>query len=111
VKAGKLDRIITLLQPGAETDDGYTTKAGAHTSAGTRHAHLMPGSPAEAFELQGRVAKSLAKWLVRADPLTSTIDATWKVEYDGKRYEVIGVTESGRRDGLIIETVADDRNL
>lgn len=111
MKAGKLDRIITLLQPGSVTDDGYTEKAGAHASAGTRHAHLMPDSPSEGFELQGRVAKSMARWLVRSDSLTRTVDATWKVEYGAARYDVIGVTESGRRDGLIIETVADDRNL
>lgn len=111
MKAGKLDRIITLMQPGSVTDDGYTERAGAHTSAGTRKAHLMPGSPAEQFELQGRVAKQLARWLVRSDSLTRTIDATWKVQYGTARYDVIGVTEQGRNDGLVIETVADDRNL
>jgi len=111
VKAGPLDRTITLLQPGVETDDGYTTKAGDHTSAGTRKAHLMPGSPAEQFELQGRVAKQMARWLVRSDSLTRTVDATWKVQYGTARYDVIGVTEQGRNEGLVIETVADDRNL
>lgn len=111
MKAGQLDRTITLLQPGAVTDDGYTEKAGAHTSAGTRKARLMPASPQEGFELQGLVGKSLASFMVRSDSLTRTVDATWKLQYGSVRYDVIGVTESGRLDGLVIEAVADDRNL
>ena len=111
MKAGKLDCTITLLQPGAVTDDGYTEKAGAHSSAGTRRAQLMPASPQEGFELQGRVGKSYASFLVRFDSLTRTVDATWKLEYNNARYDVVGVTERGRMDGLVIEAVADDRDL
>lgn len=111
MKAGSLDRTITLLQPGAVTDDGYTEKAAAHSSAGTRKAQLMPASPQEGFELHGRVGKSHASFLVRSDSLTRTIDATWKVQYNGARYDVVGITERGRLDGLVIEAVADDRNL
>ena len=111
MKAGQLDRTITLLQPGSETDDGYTTKAGNHTSAGTRKARLMTGNPAEQFELQGRVALRRAQFLVRSDSLTRTITATWKLTYNSVTYDIVGVTEQGRNDGLMIEAVADDRNL
>lgn len=48
---------------------------------------------------------------VRSDGLTRTIRETWQIGYDGRRYDVTGIEEIGRREGLRLRAVANDRNV
>lgn len=111
MKGGQLDRTITLYSPAAETDDGYTEKSGGWTDEGTRRARYVAGSPRETFEAHGREAQVPLSFEVRFDDLTRTIRETWQIGYDGRRYDVTGIEEIGRRDGLRIMAVANDRDV
>lgn len=111
MKAGPLDRTITLYSPATETDDGYTLKPGGWTTAGTRKARYVANSPRETFEAHGREATVPVIFEVRSDDLTRTIRETWQIGYDSRRYDVTGIEEIGRRDGLRIRAVANDRDV
>lgn len=110
MKAGKLDRTITLRQPTRGGHNGFT-KADTFADAGTRKAELMPQGPREGMETGQRVSSLAQRFRVRSDSLTRQITPTWKLVYSGATYDIIGTTEDGRRHGLIIETAASDRNL
>ena len=110
MRAGPLDRIITLRSPSAGSHNGYT-KVDSFADAGVRSAALMPMSPREGMEAQQRTGRTVSRFLVRSDSLTRTVNAKWKLTYSGAAYDVIGVIEDGRNDGLIIEAVASDRDI
>lgn len=109
MKSGPLDRIITLYSPAATVDDGYTVKPGGWTTAGTRKARYVSESPRETFEAHGREATVPVSFEVRSDDLTRTIRETWQIGYNGRRYDVTGIEEIGRREGLRLRAVANDR--
>jgi SPP1 family predicted phage head-tail adaptor len=111
MKAGAFDRIIELFSMSTKIDDGYTTIPGAWTSQGTRKARYIPAMRREIFEAAGREVKVPVVFEVRSDTLTRQIDETWRIEYDGLTFDVKGVQEIGRRDGLRIEAMAGDGEL
>jgi len=108
VKAGALDRTITLFKTGAAVDDGYTTRPGALESQGTRKARYIPAMAREVFENAGREAKLPVVFEVRSDSLTRQITEQWVIEYSGTRFEIQGVQEIGRKEGIRIQAVAGD---
>lgn len=108
MRAGKLDRIITLLKSGAPVDDGYTTLPGGFEPQGTRKARYIPAMAREVFENAGREAKMPVVFEVRSDSLTRQITEQWVIEYAGQRFDIEGVQEIGRNDGIRIQAVAGD---
>lgn len=107
VRAGALDRKITLLRPGAGIDDGFTTKPGGPEVAGTRRASVKVEKGGELFQAeQVRGKRVLSVWL-RYDSLTRTIGEDWRVEHDGRDYELVAPpVEVGRREGIELMVVA-----
>ena len=108
MKAGKLDRSVSFLKLGSGVDDGYTTSAGAMLTQGVRKARYIPAMAREIFENQGREGKTPVVWEFRSDTLTRQVDMSWKLSYDGRQYDIKGVQEIGRREGIRIEAVAGD---
>lgn len=108
MKAGKLDRTITLFKQGASVDDGYTTLPGELESQGTRKARYIPAMAREVFENAGREGKMPVVFEVRSDSLTRQINETWAIDYDGRRFDIEGVQEIGRNEGIRIQAVAGD---
>lgn len=108
MRAGDLDRRVTLLRPAAAVDDGYTTRPGGHEEAGERWARHMPAMAREIIEASGREAKLPIVLELRHDSLTRLIDGTWRVRMDGRTYDVEGAQEIGRREGVRLSAVAGD---
>lgn len=109
MRAGTLDRRVTLLSPQAEVDDGYTTIPAGYAPAGTRKARYMPARTSEIFENEGIEAQRPVVWELQYDSLTATIDATWRLQYGARTYDIKGdPIEIGRRRGIRLETVAID---
>lgn len=108
MRAGNFDRIITLLKSGTPVDDGYTSVPGEYESQGTRKARYIPAMAREVFENAGREAKMPVVFEVRSDSLTRQITEQWVIEYNGTRYDIEGVQEIGRKDGIRIQAVAGD---
>ena len=110
MKAGDLDRTVTLLRPTAGVDDGYTTQPGGFENAGTRKARYRPATPREVFENAGREGRQPVIFELRHDSLTRTILPTWRLSMDGKVHEIVGAEEIGRREGVRLVTVVGDES-
>lgn len=104
--AGKLDRIITLLKRAADIDDGYTTRPGSWESEGTRKARYLPAMAKEIYEHSGRGEQLPAVFEFRSDTLTRQIDATWKLEFEGRTYEVTGTQTVDRNRYIRVTGIA-----
>lgn len=110
MKAGPLDRQITILRRGAATDDGYTTKPGALGIFCERKAKWKAANGRTVFESQGREALAGGTFHVRYDNTTRNISETDFVVYDSRLWTILGISEmDGRREGLELLVVATDR--
>ena len=108
MKAGNLDRRITIQRQGAPVDDGYTTQPGALEDYATRWASWKPANGREVFENQGREAKAGGTFWMRYDSETSQIVATDKISWDNRVWDIVSVTQIDRREGVEVIVVADD---
>ena len=108
MKAGKLDRRVTIQRQGADVDDGYTTVPGALADYATRWASWKPANGREVFENQGREAKAGGTFWMRFDSVTEGIVATDKVLFSGRLWDIVSINELNRREGVELTVVADD---
>lgn len=109
IKAGELDRRITIRRPGAPIDDGMQTLPGPLEDYTTCSAKWTPARGRETFENLGREAYAGGTFLIRRNPTTLAIKETDKVSYHGRSWDIIGVTERDR-DGLELLVVAGELN-
>lgn len=110
IGAGELDRRITIMR--AETvDDGTATVLGEPIAIGSRRAKKTDVSDGERVRAAEQSQQITSRFLVRADPLTRTIDGKDTLIYHGKHgeaaYQVTGTKDSSEReDGIEISAVA-----
>ncbi len=101
IRAGQLDRRVTILRQGAPTHDGLQTVPGAFAPIGSRAASVRPAQGREAAEFLGKEAHAPMSIWLRYDSLTRTIVATDAIEYQGQRYQILAPpVEVGRREGI-----------
>lgn len=111
MKAGKLDRRITIQRQGAATDNGIELVDGALEDYATRWASWKPANGREVFENLGREAKSAGTFWLRYDSTTSGTLPTDKVVFDGRYWDIQSITQIDRRDGVELLVVADDETV
>lgn len=113
VKAGALDRRVTIQRPGPPTDDGYTTLPGALADYYTCSASWKPARGNEVFENSGREAYSGGTLWIRYNPTAAAIRATDKVLFGGQVWDIVAPpAEIGRREGIeLILALADADDL
>lgn len=111
MKAGALDRRVTIKRAGAPTDDGYTTQPGALETYCTRWASWKPANGREVFENQGKEAKSGGTFWLRFDSQTDGILPTDCVEWNGVRWDIVSVTMLGRNEGVELIVAAGDEDV
>lgn len=111
MRAGRLDRTIELFAMGDSKDDGYTSANADWLPQGKRKARYVPAMRREIFEAAGREVQLPVLFEVRSDTLTRRIDETWRIEFSGVTYDIKGVQEIGRREGLRIEALAADHPI
>lgn len=109
MKAGNLDRRISILRAGAATDDGYTMVPGALGLLATRWAAWKPVTRREQYEDAANIAKAEGTFWLRSDSTTRQIVETDKLVHDGRTYEILGLSEIGRREGIELLVVGDDQ--
>jgi head-tail adaptor len=108
VRAGKLDRRISILRYGAPVDDGYTLTEGALGVLTTRSASWRPATRKEQFENAGTEAKAGGIFWIRSDTTTRTIVETDKLVFEGRMFDILGLSEIGRREGIELLVAAGD---
>lgn len=109
MKAGALNRRISILREGPGTDNGIELIPGALGVVATRWASWKPANGSEVFENQGREAKSGGTFWLRSDNVTRQITPLDKIDFDGRVYDVVAVQELGRREGVELIVAADDQ--
>jgi head-tail adaptor len=90
VRAGSLNRWVTLLRRGAPVDNGYEQVPGEWAGLGRRRASAKPVAQAEAAEGAGVEARRGVTFWLRADTLARSLTATDAVLFDGRIYELTG---------------------
>lgn len=108
MKAGTLNRRITIQRQGEPYDDGYTTQPGLLEDYATRWASWKPSNGREVFENQGAEAKAGGTFWVRWDSLTKGIKETDVVLFADRTWQIVGVQEIGRHEGMELIVVAGD---
>lgn len=108
MRAGKLDRRITIKRPGAAVDDGFGTQPGPLADYAVRWASWQPARGREIFENLGREAKSGGTFWIRYDSLTAAIAETDQVQFEGRLWDIVAIQEVGRREGVELVVVAGD---
>lgn len=98
--AGQLDRRITL-QRKTEEDDGYATSPSAWEDLVTVWARLMPLTSAERAAAGETAAYGKATFMIRRDSSWSDLNATDRLLYQGKAFNILGVREHGRGHYMI----------
>lgn len=104
MKAGERDRLITFLQPVTTTSPSGMTKE-TFQEFSKAWAKKMDSSAMEDVEKVQRVAERSTVFEV---PYFAELRETWNISYDGRTYEILGISEIGRRAGLSIETHLKD---
>lgn len=100
MNAGKLDRRIEIQTYTTTTDDwNHPTKS--WTTTYTVWASKVDKSESERTELDQTVAVNRTIWTIR---YIAGLDATARVKYGDDIYEVRGVKELGRREGIQLTT-------
>ncbi|WP_260928212.1 head-tail adaptor protein [Novosphingobium sp. 9] len=107
MKAGSFDRRITVMRTGNPVDDGYNTTPGAPAPLCTRWASWKPSNGREVFENMGIEAKAGGTVWLRWDSVTATITETDTVQFAGRTWNIVGVQELSRREGVELIVVAE----
>jgi head-tail adaptor len=109
MKAGALDRRISILRAGARVDDGYSDTDGPLEILFYRWASWRPANGRETFENQGKEAKAGGSFWLRSDSATRGIAETDKVHFEGGVWDILSITELNRREGLELIVAASDQ--
>ena len=105
MKAGTLDREITIERQGPPYDDGYTTQPGEWEALATVPAQVVEQGGNEFMRLEQVTATERVAFRIR---WIEGVTVTDRVTYQGRVHNIVQTKELGRRDGLEIMTVAAD---
>jgi head-tail adaptor len=102
MKAGALDRRVSIMRLGPESDDGYTTSR-PWVEIGSRWAAFLPQAGREAIEAAGKDGVEAVRFHLRHDSLTASLTELDVIEFETRRYAIVAPPiEIGRREGLEI---------
>ncbi len=105
IDPGKLDRRITLRSASVSTD-GFGQAVRTYSDLGKVWAKVeYRGVPKEGDETDKLTSVNKVRFTIR---YRSDVDATTKISWDSKTYEVEGVSLEGRERYLILDTTLRD---
>lgn len=102
MRAGRLDRLITIYSR-VQALNSFKESVDSYVSAGEVWAEYLPANAAERWVNPSFVAETECVFKIywRAD-----IGPLNQIEFEGRRYDVLGTMEIGRREGLAISARA-----
>lgn len=90
MKAGKLDKRLDIEQP-ISTQDASGAPVISWLPVGTMWASIEPIKGREALTANQSLAVMDTRIKVRAHPLLASINAKWRVKYNGVIYNIVSV--------------------
>lgn len=104
--SGKLDRRITLERFTYTTDPGSGEQVKTWSTLATVWAAKRDVSDSERVASAEVSAEISTRFQIRWDGSWSDLNPKDRVVYDGRTYDIVGVKELGRREGLEISANA-----
>jgi SPP1 family predicted phage head-tail adaptor len=108
MKAGSLDRRIDILRHTATGKDTMNAqvKTWAPITSEPIPAAKEDIRDGERFRASEQGATITTRFQVRWSPAVADVDPTHRIQFDGREYDIAGVKEIGRREGLEITASA-----
>jgi len=103
MRAGPLDRLITI-ERFTETRDEFNAQVKNWGTLATVWASKSDVSDAERIAAQEAGSTITTRFQIRWSGDVSDVNARDRIAFDGKIYDVSGVKEIGRREGLELTT-------
>lgn len=101
IRAGRLDRLVSIERRGPPVHDGYARVPGAWAPLAQRWASIKPVRGRETQEGQGRSGTAQITFWMRFDSVTSTLTERDSLVWNGQRYDIVAPPlEIGRREGI-----------
>lgn len=107
MRAGGLDRKITVLRDGGMTRNAMNEPVPAWAEYGVFWARELQQRPTESWKAGQTAAQLESAWRIRWSAAAAGITTTDKLTVNGREYRIIGVTEPLRRTEIEIIGVAD----
>lgn len=105
MKAGDLDRRIAI-ERATETQDDFGEPIQTWATLATVWASKEDIRDTERFMAQQVGAEVTTRFQIRYSATVASVNPKDRVVYDGRVYDIAGVKEIGRREGLEITAVA-----
>jgi SPP1 family predicted phage head-tail adaptor len=103
--AGSLDRRI-VLQRSVDSTNAFNEPVRAWTTLATVWASYEPVSDGEKARAGETTSDIMARFKVRRSTVVVSLDTRDQVIFDGRIWDITGVKELGRREGLEISAAA-----
>ena len=107
LKAGALNRRVTLLQPVYDDDLAVTN----YVDAGTAWGRYAPSSGSEGIDAAVRDGEAGGRWEFRETALTRQIKSDWRIEHGERIYHVEAVDQHEIKGHLKVDTVTRDEGV
>lgn len=105
LRAGDLNRRVALSRP-TTTKNGFNEDVVSFAPVATVWSSYQPLSDAEQRRAAEVGATMTARFQIRRSTTVVDCDPTWRLEFDGRAFDIVGVKEIGLREGLEISAVA-----
>jgi SPP1 family predicted phage head-tail adaptor len=105
MQAGRLDRTVTLERFTTNTDT-FGGEARTWATLATRRALYTPVSDGERSQAAETAATIECRFLIRWSSDLADLSPKDRLTFDGRTFNIVGVKEVGRREGLEISASA-----
>lgn len=102
MKAGQLDRRITIQQPTVTVSDGGQENI-TWTDVATVWARKVEHGGGERFAQQQQTGHAVKTFVIRWADWARDITVEYRIAFDGRHYDITDVRELGRREGLELD--------
>lgn len=106
MRLGKLNKRITIRRASAATRNAMNEPVESWTDFASWWAEQVQQRPTESWKAGQTAAQVERVWRVRWSDRAATITASDRLRCDAREFQIIGVTEIGRRIGIEIVAIA-----
>jgi len=105
MRAGRLDRRI-VIQRAISSADAFNQPVETFSTLATVWAEAIPVNDGERMKAGQTLADKMIRFTIRYSSTVDNVDPRDRIVFDGRTYDIAGVKEIGRREGLEITATA-----
>jgi head-tail adaptor len=108
MRLGKMDRRVTVRRATTPARNALNEPIEVWTDLGTFWAEQLSQAPRESWKAAQTAAQVERVWRLGWNQRTASISPSDRLVCDGREYQIIGVTEVGRRKGVEIVAIGSE---